>query len=66
MFLFYFPSDIFLNDLESRRIWVEGGDPSGAGNFYLPPYNTAKMLTSCLKLVKIGYPCPSSQSRMFH
>ena len=34
---FYFPSDRFLNGLESRRIWVEGGDPSGVDNFSLPP-----------------------------
>ena len=28
---FLFPSDRFRNNLESRRIWVEGGHPSGVG-----------------------------------
>ena len=37
VFPLYFPSDRFLNDLESRRIWVEGGHPSGVDNLSMPP-----------------------------
>ena len=51
--------DFFIS-IESRRIWVEGGDSFGAGNFATWAYNSVNIGSDRIKNDKIGWPCPSS------